>query len=500
MTSPKRQKLADESMECELAEGFCISRVVTGLWQIADMERTGSVDEERAANAMFKYVENGLHSFDMADHYGSAECITKVLLGKCKESNRNVQVFTKWVPDAAVPITREVVHAGILRSLERLGVECIDLLQFHWWDYLNPGYLDALFYLSELQREGKIRLLGLTNFDTAHLRIIVKAGIKIHTNQLCCSLLDRRAQKDMATFCQEHGIKLLCFGTIAGGLLSDKWLGVEEEPTSANGKIATWSAMKYKRYIDAWGGWPLFQELLRAAKTVAMKYDVSIANVAAKYVMQQPAVGAIIIGARLGESEHIENSSNLFKFKLEADDLAAINAVLDRSTPIPGDCGDEYRKPPFLTASGDLSHHVSSFPSALEVKTGDGKSVAMSGTVWEDVAGFSRAVRHGQRICVSGTTSTHRTLAVAPTDAQAQACFVLDKVESSVKALGGQLSDIVRTRIYVKRIEDWEVVAREHGRRFESVVMKPANTLVQAGLVGEEYLVEMEAEAEVQGG
>merc|ERR1711957_751772 len=194
--------------------------------------------------------------------------------------------------------------------------------------------------------------------------------------------------------------------------------------------------------------------------------------------------------------------------KLEADDLKAINAVLDRSNSIPGDCGDEYRKPPFLTASGDLSHHVSSFPSCFKVKKAEEstqkgpqkghKSVAMSGTVWEDIAGFSRAVRRGNRILVSGTTATHGTLAIGPSDAQAQACFVLDKIESSVQALGGQLSDIVRTRIYVKTLADWEVVAREHGKRFESVEFKPVNTLVQAGLVGDEYLVEMECEAEVQ--
>jgi diketogulonate reductase-like aldo/keto reductase len=205
-----------------------------------------------------------------------------------------------------------------------MGVDCLDLLQFHWWDYLNPSYLDALQHLSEMQREGKIKLLGLTNFDTAHLRIIVKAGIKIHTNQVCYSLLDGRAGEEMAKFCVENDIKLLCFGTIAGGLLTEKYLR-KPEPS-----LSSWSTMKYKRYIlllllplhapanalfachtsyiDVWGGWDLFQELLLTLEKVAKKHAVSIPNVAARYVLQQPAVAAVLIGARLTESEHIADT------------------------------------------------------------------------------------------------------------------------------------------------------------------------------------------------
>jgi len=122
-----------------------------------------------------------------------------------------------------------------------------------------------------------------------------------------------------------------------------------------------------------------------------------------------------------------------------------------------------------------------------------------SGTTWEAVAGYARAVRVGDRILVSGTTATGSDgEVVGAGDPAAQARFVLDKIEAAVRHLGGRLADVVRTRVYVRRIEDWEAVARVHGDRFRDI--RPANTLVQAALVGEAYLVEIEAEAVVSAG
>ena len=111
------------------------------------------------------------------------------------------------------------------------------------------------------------------------------------------------------------------------------------------------------------------------------------------------------------------------------------------------------------------------------------------------MAGFSRAVRTGNRVLVSGTTATHRDRAIGGSDPAAQAHFVIDKIEASLRSLGARLQDVVRTRVYVRRPGDWEQVARAHGERFATI--QPANTLVIAELIGDEYLVEMEAEAEL---
>lgn len=475
---------------CELAPGFTIARALTGLWQIADMERDGrSIDLAATARAMAPYVDAGFTTFDMADHYGSAEVVSGIYRAQVAP-DADVQLFTKWVPKPG-PVSRADVRAAVELACSRLQGRTIDLMQFHAWTFADPRWLDALFYLDELRREGLIKHLGLTNFDTAHLRIAVASGIPIVSNQVSYSLVDRRAGGRMAAFCQQAGVKILAYGTVQGGFLSDRWLGKPEPDWD---HLDTWSQMKYGRFIRAAGGWALFQRLLAAMHDVARRHGVSIANVASRYILEQPAVGGVIIGARLGASAHVEDNLRLFSFALTAQDKAEIDAATCAMTMIPGDCGDEYRKPPYLTASGDLSHHLEDFPSPYLVKDGsDGRQMCLSGTSWETEFGYSRAVRHGNRILVSGTTATHGDRQVGGNDPAAQAHFVIDKIEGALRSLGARLEDVVRTRVFFSRMEHWEAVARAHGERFGAIL--PANTLVRAELVGDEYLVEMEAEA-----
>ena len=477
----------------ELAPGFSISRVLTGLWQIADMEREGeTLDPDAASEFIRPYVEAGFTTYDMADHYGSSE----VIAGRFRKRTSGdpaVELLTKWVPKPG-PHTRDDVRTAVQLSLDRMEADRIDLLQFHAWSYADPGWLECLFWLQELKDEGLIGHLGLTNVDTAHLRIVVSSDIEVVSNQVCYSLIDQRARAAMTDLCVESGVKLLAFGTVAGGLLTEKWL---DAPKPEVDSLDTWSQMKYWRFIDATGGWDLFQGLLRAVRRVADKHGVSMANVACRHILEQPAVGGVIIGARLGESEHIEDNLKLFDFSLDAEDSSEIESALSALGGVPGDCGDEYRKPPFLTASGDLSHHFDSFPSPYpREERDDGRSLVLTGTMWEDLAGFSRAVRRGSHVWISGTTATLGSRAIGGADPAAQTHFVIDKIEGALQSLGGRLEDVVRTRVYVPDVDGWEPIARAHGERFRKIL--PANTLVHAGLVGDEYLVEIEAEAFVQ--
>ena len=122
-----------------------------------------------------------------------------------------------------------------------------------------------------------------------------------------------------------------------------------------------------------------------------------------------------------------------------------------------------------------------------------------TGTIWEQRYSYCRAVRYGERILVSGTTATGPDgRVVGPGDPAAQAHTIFDKIEQAIGELGGRLADIVRTRIYVSDIEHWQAVAAVHGRRFKGI--DPANTVVEARLVGDEYLVEIEAEAMIGAG
>lgn len=476
-----------------LAPGLEISRVLTGLWQIADMERDGGpVDVEEATRAMGRYVDAGLTTFDMADHYGSAELIAGRYATGAPDA---AELFTKWVPKPG-PVTRESVREAVELARGRMGAQQLRLLQFHAWSYADPGWLDCVFFLQELKDEGLIGHLGLTNTDTIHLRLLLDSGVEIVSNQVCYSLLDQRARSAMTDLCLERGVKLLAFGTLAGGFFSERWLGTSEPAVD---DLETWSQMKYKRFIDAAGGWELFQGLLAVLGRAAGRLDVSIANVASRYMLESPAVAGIIVGARLGHSFRIEETLRLFDFELDGQSVTEIEAALETLSPIPGDCGDEYRRPPFLTAAGDLSDHFDSMPAPYPTERGhDGRTKALSGTVWEDLAGFARAVRRGDRILVSGTTATHRDRLIGGTSAESQTHFCLDKIEGAIRSLGGTIEDLVRTRIYVADPVVAEAVSRAHGARLGHV--QPANTLVQAGLIGDGYLVEIEAEAVVAGG
>lgn len=476
-----------------LAPDLKISRIITGLWQVADMERDGkSLDLDEAAKAMLPYIEAGMTSFDMADHYGSAELIVG-RLHKKYISKEKIQLLTKWVPTPGIS-SKEVVREAVLLSLKRMQLDKLDLLQFHAWNYADPTWLDQLHWLQELQQEGLIRHLGLTNFDTAHFRMVLNSGIKVVSNQVCFSVLDQRARQNMLALCAASGTKILAFGTVAGGFLSEKWINM---PEPAIHQLATWSEMKYKRFIDETGSWQNFQELLKTLSEIAENRSVSIANIASAYILAQTGVGGIIIGARLGKSAHIHSNAQLFDLMLSDVELLKIEAAMSPLKSIAGDCGDEYRKPPFLTASGDLSHHVERFPPPYKTKTGiDHRTQVLSGTIWEDIAGFSRAVKNDNRILISGTTATNGLHVIGGNDPVSQTHFIIDKIEGALQSLGASLQNVVRTRIYIRNIDDWEPIARAHGARFKDI--QPANTMIQANLIGEEYLVEIEAEAMVK--
>jgi len=448
---------------------------------------------------MAGYAEAGFDSFDMADHYGSAEVIAGRFLERARSGEFSLRTpptaFTKWCPEPGL-MSREVVRAGIGRSLSRMGLERIDLLQLHWWMYEHPAYLDAMKELAEFQAEGRIGHLGLTNFNTDHLRLLVKQGFRIVSNQVSFSLLDRRASEAMTAFCLGHGIKLLAYGTLGGGFLSERWVGAPEPPMSA---IADWSKLKYKRFIAAIGGWDTLQAILGAAHHVARKHGVSVANVAARWVLDQPAVAAVIVGARLGQREHRHDNLRVFTFTFDAEDRDMIDAALARSTRIAGDCGDEYRKPPFLTASGDLSHHLAQVQGVYAATPVPGRPDRLrvdTGSEWEAIAGYSRAFRIGDRVLVSGTTATHgKGEVVCPGDAAGQTVYILDKIAACLVALGGSLDDVVHTRIHLKDAGQWESVARILGRYLGHI--RPANTLIEASDLVGPYELEIEAEAAV---
>lgn len=319
-------------------------RILNGLWQTSGGWGP-KVGPQESVDAMLVEFNKGYTTFDGADHYGPAEDLMGMLRERLPEEQKGqLQAFTKWCPQAGV-VTRAAAEAAINRSLTRMKVSRLDCLQLHWWEYsMRAEMLKCIHHLNDLRKEGKINKLALTNFDTDHVVLFLKEGIPIASNQVQFSLVDVRPLAKMAPFCAKNGVQLLTYGTLMGGLLTDRWLG-KPAPRSKT-EIPTPSLGKYYRMIQQWGPWDLFQDLLRTLRTIADRHSASIANVAVKWVLDQPAVGGVIVGLRSGLSEHGDENARALSLELTQRDCDEIQNVIKKGNDLMkaiGDCGDEYR-------------------------------------------------------------------------------------------------------------------------------------------------------------
>jgi aryl-alcohol dehydrogenase-like predicted oxidoreductase len=316
----------------ELTPGYSVSRILKGGWQLAGGH--GAVDRAAALDDMARFVDAGITTFDCADIYTGVEA----LIGEFLRSRREgpaIQVHTKYVPDIDTleTLTRRDVETAIDRSLTRLGVERLDLVQFHWWNYAVPRFVEVAGWLDACRRSGKIAHLGATNFATQPLRDMLAAGIPMVSHQVQYSVMDRRPATAMAALCDEAGIQLLCYGGIAGGFLSDRYL---DQPAPV-APLDNRSLVKYQLIIDEFGGWDRFQAMLRVLRAIADRHAVSISAVALRWVLDQPRVAGVIVGARHGR--HLADLEHVAALSLTAADRAAIAAAQEGSA---GPAGDVY--------------------------------------------------------------------------------------------------------------------------------------------------------------
>jgi aryl-alcohol dehydrogenase-like predicted oxidoreductase len=308
-----------------------VARLIKGGWHLAGGH--GPVDRTAAKRDMALFVEAGITSFDCADIYTGVEELIGEFRRDYPAAARVLRVHTKFVPDLGRlgSLDARAVEAVIDRSLARLGVERLDLVQFHWWDYSVPRYVETALELERLRRAGKIHHIGATNFDVARLAELIAAGVPVVAHQLQYSLLDDRPVHGMVGFCGQAGIALLCYGTVAGGFLSERWLGAPEPGYEFDNR----SLVKYRLVIDEFGGWPLFQELLTVLAAIAARHGCDLATVATAAMLGRPEVTAAIVGAT--SAAHLRAHLHLGALSLTAEDLAAIEAVTARRRGPPGD-------------------------------------------------------------------------------------------------------------------------------------------------------------------
>lgn len=311
----------------ELAKDYTISRVLNGCWQLSQGHSLQNpLDLKDVMKAFHMLVERGFTTFDCADIYTGAEEFIGEFVSELKSghgfSADDIQIHTKYVPDINYlsKVNYEFTESIIDRSLMRLNRETLDLVQFHWWDYDVPGCIETAGDLLRLKEKGKIRNIGVTNFDTEHLKELVDAGIPVISMQAQYSVFDRRPEKKMVEYCKANDVKFLCYGTLSGGFLAERWIGksiVEPE---------TRSQVKYLQIIEDTLGWDGYQELLQLLSKIAEKYSVSISNVATKYILCQSGVAGAIVGIR--NSRHVESNTQIFSFELTESDITMIRRFL----------------------------------------------------------------------------------------------------------------------------------------------------------------------------
>ena len=313
-----------------LRPGYRISRLVKGGWQLAGDH--GPVEPARAVADMAAFVDAGIVAFDCADIYTGVEemigsFLARLAARRGAAAAAGVRVHTKYVPDLESPgrIDRSSVARVIDRSLARLGRERLDLVQFHWWDLAVPGWAECAGHLAALQAKGKIDRIGVTNFDERRLAEITASGVDVVSAQVQYSLLDRRPEAGFLEWAGANGVAVLAYGALAGGFLTDRWLG-EPDPGFS---FANRSLVKYRLVIEEFGGWGLFQELLRALRGIADRRGADIAAVAVRAVLDAPGTAAVILGARY--ADRLPRTLRVFSIALDDADRAAIRAVQARA-------------------------------------------------------------------------------------------------------------------------------------------------------------------------
>lgn len=320
----------------DLRPGHQISRVIRGGWQLAGDH--GAVDRNLAIRDMEAFVDAGITTFDCADIYAGVEEMIGAFIADLRRRRGasvadRVCVHTKFVPDLSrlETLRPDEVEAIIDRSLSRLKVDRLDLVQFFWWDLSLGNAVDSLQVLKDLQTKGKIKSLGITNWDRQQIAPFVDAGFDIVSAQVQYSVLDRRPALGLADWAAQKDMHIVCYGTLAGGFLTETWLD-QSDPGFA---FENRSLVKYRLIIDEFGPWEKFQTLLRALKAVADKHGVSLSAVATRWVLDQPQVAAAIVGARY--ARHLPKTLQVFDLTLDNADRAMLDAVLSQANGPDGD-------------------------------------------------------------------------------------------------------------------------------------------------------------------
>jgi aryl-alcohol dehydrogenase-like predicted oxidoreductase len=295
--------------------GLEVSVLTMGCWQAGKSQWSNVTDEDSVAALRAAY-DSGINFFDTAEGYGGGHS-EKIVAESLKDVRDNVLIATKL---GAGNMAKDKVAPACEASLERLQTDRIDLYQIHWpsgtWGSPVVPLEDTMGELLKLQEQGKIRAIGVSNFNSELIEEILKIG-RIDSLQPPHSLFFRPYEFD-GTFdtCQKHEIGIITYSSIAQGLLTGKF-NQNNKPGEGDNRSGNvlFEGEHYERALAA----------VEDLKPVAEKYGVTLGQLAIRWVLAQPGITSAIVGARNGEQ--VNQNAQAANFEISPEDLAEIDHI-----------------------------------------------------------------------------------------------------------------------------------------------------------------------------
>lgn len=309
-----------------------MDRIIRGGWQL---HAAASVDVEAEARRVLAFMAAGVTTFETSDTYRHVDEVLGRAVARCRDrGERPPRIHTRLT----LPCD---VETGCRRLTESLGLSRLDLVQIQDWALDEDRILAACRAVEAMQAAGAVDRLGLMNMSEQTLQRLWDHGVRPSTIQVQFSLLDRRPLSGLCAWALARGVGVLAYGTLAGGLLDAGWLG-RADPGLRPSADAHFHA-EYRAVVDAFGGWDLYQHLLRVLSDIAAACSVTIPDVALRWVLDQPGVAAALVGGSVPARASAWQRAVALTWPAGA--RATLDSVLSRSPGVPGPVGWLERQP-----------------------------------------------------------------------------------------------------------------------------------------------------------
>ncbi len=316
--------------------GLQVSTIGFGCWEIGG--GYGQVEETEFGRAVGRALDLGINCFDTAEGYGfgASERALGQALGRRREDAVLVTKFGFGYRDK--PKLRDSsparVTASIEQSLKNLGTDWIDVYLVHWPDRETP-FEDTMSALDAIVREGKARFVGVSNFRREEIEACAQVR-SVDVAQYGWNMFDRRMQRDVFPYCEEHGIGVMAYGSLAYGLLAGTF--TEDMEFGSDDWRARAPRMGSIKLFDTLFGPDSFARNIRVAedlKRLAAQSDRSLPQLALSWVTSNPVISTALVGCRT--VAEVEDNVGAMDWSIDAGDLAEIDAIFARHgvDPVP---------------------------------------------------------------------------------------------------------------------------------------------------------------------